>query len=241
MAVKVKERDQPARSQRETRGDRTRAAIVQAATGRFAAQGFDSTTLADVAADAGVSGPSVAFHFGNKDGLLAAVMEQYFAALLAGAQETVAAPGSPRERLQAFMEFWFRSQEGAFDLYSVFATQGGWRQIDSESGAAIRDGYRAINAVVDRLIDDMKSGGTVRAEVSTRLVRDSLMGASEWVMRGRLHTAGRPDYDRDARDLLSIVIDGAGAPAGPPPDEDRLGSIEKKIDRLLKDKNRKPR
>ncbi|MFM9014705.1 MAG: TetR/AcrR family transcriptional regulator, partial [Gemmatimonadota bacterium] len=105
MAVNVKEMGRPQRSQRETRGDRTRAAIVQAATERFAARGFDATTLADVAADAGVSGPSVAFHFGNKDGLLAAVMDQYFAALLVGVEEAASSPGSPRERLQAFMEF----------------------------------------------------------------------------------------------------------------------------------------
>ena len=214
---------------------------MQAATERFAARGFDATTLADVAADAGVSGPSVAFHFGNKDGLLAAVMDQYFAAVLVGVEAAASSPGSPRQRLQAFMEFWVRSHEGAFDLFSVFATQGGWRRIESESGNAIRDGYRKVNAVVDRLIDDMKSEGTVRQEVSTRLVRDSLLGASEWVMRGRLHTTGRPDYDRIARDLLDIVIDGAASPAGAPPDQDRLGTIEKKIDRLLKERDRKPR
>ena len=241
MAVKVKERDQQPRASRETRGDRTRAAIIQAASERFAEQGYDATTLADVAADAGVSGPSVAFHFGNKDGLLAAVMDQYFAALLVGVEEAAASPGSPRDRLQAFVEFWVRSHEGAFDLFSVFATQGGWRRIESESGEAIRNGYRKVNAVVDRLIDDMKSEGTARKEVSTRLVRDSLLGASEWVMRGRLHTTTRPDYDRIARDLLNIVIDGAGTPAPPAPDDDRLGAIEKKLDRLIKTKDRESR
>lgn len=239
MAVKVKERDRPARAPRETRGDRTRAAIVQAATERFAAQGFDATTLAGVAADAGVSGPSVAFHFGNKDGLLAAVMDLYFADALAGAQDAVAAPGTPRQRLHAFMEYWVRGHEGAFDLFSVFATQGGWRRIESESGTAIRDGYRAVNGLVDRLIDDMKAEGTVREEVSTRTVRDSLLGTAEWVMRGRLHTDGRPDYDRIAGDLLEIVIDGAGTQAGPAPGDDRLGSIEKKLDRLLREKGGK--
>ncbi len=241
MAVNVKAGDQAARGPRETRGDRTRAAIVEAATARFAQEGYDATTLADVAAEAGVSGPSVAFHFGSKDGLLAAVMDRHFSTLLPGVEAAAGSPGTPRERLQAFMAFWVRSHEGAFDLFSVFATQGGWRQIDSESGQAIRDGYRKVNAVLDRLIDDMKSEGSVREEASTRLVRDSLLGASEWVMRGRLHSSRRPDYDRVARELLEIVIDGAGAPAGPPPDEDRLEAIEEKIDRLLTNQDRKTR
>ena len=43
-----------------TRGDRTRAAILDAARRRFAEHGFDRTRLAEIAADAGVAEPTVA-------------------------------------------------------------------------------------------------------------------------------------------------------------------------------------
>jgi TetR/AcrR family transcriptional regulator, fatty acid metabolism regulator protein len=232
MAVSVTEN-------RQTRGERTREGIVTAATERFSAQGFDATTLADVAADAGVSGPSVAFHFGNKDGLLAAVIERRFELLMAAIAEVTAAAADPAGRLRAFMRYWVRSHEGAFELYSAFATQGGWRQIESESGRALRDGYRQVNAVVDRLLDDMKAQGEVREEVSTRLVRDSLLGSSEWVMRGRLHTSRRPNYDRVADEILEVVISGAGtAPAAATKNGDRLAAIETKLDRLINEKDR---
>lgn len=232
MAVSVNET-------RQTRGERTREGIVVAATERFSEQGFDATTLADVAADAGVSGPSVAFHFGNKDGLLAAVIERRFELLMADIAEVTAAAPGPAGRLRAFMRYWVRSHEGAFVLYSAFATQGGWRQIESESGRALRDGYRQVNAVIDRIIDDMKAQGEVREEVSTRLVRDSLLGSSEWVMRGRLHTPRRPNYDRIADEILDVVIGGAGSPpAAAEPAGDRLAKIEKKIDSLIDQKAR---
>ncbi|MBM7504450.1 TetR family transcriptional regulator [Agromyces aurantiacus] len=47
----------------------TRARIRDAAVARFGAQGFDRTSIRQIAADAGVSAGLVIHHFGSKDGL----------------------------------------------------------------------------------------------------------------------------------------------------------------------------
>ncbi len=54
------------------RSDRTRTAILDAARQRFAAQGFERTTIRAVGARAGVDPALVMQYFGNKEGLFAA-------------------------------------------------------------------------------------------------------------------------------------------------------------------------
>ncbi|WP_129657495.1 TetR/AcrR family transcriptional regulator [Rothia uropygialis] len=53
----------------------TRAAVLAAAKARFAHDGYASTTIRNVAADAGVDPSQVMQFFGSKDGLFAAVMD----------------------------------------------------------------------------------------------------------------------------------------------------------------------
>ena len=57
------------------RSDVTRAAILDAARRRFAADGFQKATIRAIAAEAGIDPSMVMRYYGNKDGLFAAVVE----------------------------------------------------------------------------------------------------------------------------------------------------------------------
>jgi AcrR family transcriptional regulator len=59
-------------SRNEQRGERTRAAILQAAQNQFAARGYDATTIRSVASEADIDPSMVMRYFGSKDGLFAA-------------------------------------------------------------------------------------------------------------------------------------------------------------------------
>jgi TetR/AcrR family acrAB operon transcriptional repressor len=54
----------------------SRRLLVSAAAELFAEQGFRRTTFADIAERSGISRGSIPWHFGNKDGLLEAVIEE---------------------------------------------------------------------------------------------------------------------------------------------------------------------
>lgn len=54
----------------ERKGDRTRAGILDAAARRFRRDGFDGTTLADIADDLGITRSAVLHHFSSKAALL---------------------------------------------------------------------------------------------------------------------------------------------------------------------------
>lgn len=70
------------RSRREQYSDATRAAILDAATRRFATRGFAATGLEDIAADINATRGAVYHHFASKKALFEAVLtEQEIAAI----------------------------------------------------------------------------------------------------------------------------------------------------------------
>ena len=74
----------------------TATRVVDAAITAFASLGFDGATLADIAAAAGITRPSLLYHFASKERLYEASLARVFAAigaLIAGATADVGASG----------------------------------------------------------------------------------------------------------------------------------------------------
>lgn len=68
---------------RSARKAATRARLLEAAARVYASRGFAGATLDDVAAEAGLTKGAVYGHFGSKDNLLVALMEEWLAADIA--------------------------------------------------------------------------------------------------------------------------------------------------------------
>ena len=85
-----------ARSRREEYSEATRAALLAAATRRFASDGFAGTALEEVAADVRATRGAVYHHFASKTALFQAVYEELETDLIARATAAIAAfpPGT---------------------------------------------------------------------------------------------------------------------------------------------------
>lgn len=87
--------NQPAEKPQLTKGERTRARILEVAESMFAAQGYEATTLRDIAGEVPIQQPGLYNYFETKDDLYGAVIEQVFKemleSLVAFSQETDAA------------------------------------------------------------------------------------------------------------------------------------------------------
>ena len=66
----------PAARRTKTKGERTREAIMVAATDLFRERGFRETSLGDIGAAAGVSGPAIYRYFSSKGELLSVLIEE---------------------------------------------------------------------------------------------------------------------------------------------------------------------
>ena len=87
---------------RRDRGLQTRAEIVAAAERHFAERGFEATRLDDIAADVGIRRAAIFYHFGDKQELYTAVLDE----VLRGAAAVLPSDGGSAERLEAAVTGW---------------------------------------------------------------------------------------------------------------------------------------
>jgi len=191
---------------------------------------------------AAISRPQASiFHFGSKDGLLAAVIADHFDRLLLKVGEIIESDRPSLSRLRAFARFWLGENPAHFDLYSVFASQSGWQLPDSASGLALRDGTRRVSRIFERLVGDLKTDRVFRRDIPTALLRDVFFGTAEHLFRGQMRSHKELDSDRLSEQLLDFYLYGAAAAStgagGAEVDEEtsvgqRLTRVEEELERL---------
>jgi AcrR family transcriptional regulator len=81
--------------------------ILDEATELFARQGYDGTSLNDIAAGVGIKRPSLLHHFPSKDALYGEVFEKMLSEWLERVEETISTPGSGWERFSAVLTSGF--------------------------------------------------------------------------------------------------------------------------------------
>lgn len=86
-------------------GQERRSEILDIAASLFARNGFHGTSMDDLGAAVGLSGPALYRYFAGKEAILSAMLVDISERLLAGGQERVEAHDDPRERLEALVRF----------------------------------------------------------------------------------------------------------------------------------------
>lgn len=104
-----------ARPGRHVEGARTRERVLESASKLIASHGYAATSMAKISRDAGVNSASIFWAFGNKEGLLAAVMEraaeEFFQGLRARAEHTTVPRENVWERLAGLADAFARGPE----------------------------------------------------------------------------------------------------------------------------------
>src|ERR1700759_2874634 len=96
----------PTRPALRERYDRRRAQTVDRAAKVFAKQGYDQTTMQELAASMGLATGALYHYFGAKEQLLRAICDQLMEPLLVQARELVASDLAPEQRLRALVSLW---------------------------------------------------------------------------------------------------------------------------------------
>lgn len=84
---------------RSHRGDLSRERILEAATELFSQRGYAGVGVDQLAARSAIAKTAIYYHFGNKEGLLAAVLDRAATAWIEGIREASRQAGGPIERL----------------------------------------------------------------------------------------------------------------------------------------------
>ena len=118
-----------------------RQQILDIAADLFAARGFHGVSVAEIGSACGISGPALYKHFESKDAMLAEMLVTISETLLAEGRSRVAAAGSPREALEALVEWHI---EFALEHRALIVVQDrDWSSLPDEARERVRALQRA--------------------------------------------------------------------------------------------------
>lgn len=210
----------------ETRSERTRRAVLQAADACFREFGFDAAKSTEIARRAGVAEGTVFLHYGSKDGLLTAVTRDFYNVIQVEAEKELDAPGDTATRLRRLVDSWASRIESDWNLISVFAQRS---QADprSELAQAMVVLNRRYTRLFIGVIRELRAEGLLPEDLAPVLIRDIIFGTLEHTARGQSNTG------------KSIRVRGAGQKVldtllrTPPDPRGKLDVIESKLDDIL--------
>ena len=180
--------ERPTRPALQERYDRRREAMVYAAAKVFAEQGYDQTTMQDLASSMGLATGALYHYFGSKEQLLIKICDQLMEPLLSRARAVMLRDEPPRNQLRELIHLWVANVIEYRDHMLVFQQE----RHAIESGSqwrGVRDSRKAFERLVEHALDE--AGATGPAGVDRRLVLVALLGmvnhTAQWYRsRGRL-------------------------------------------------------
>ena len=105
---------------RPTKGEQTRAAIVDAALGLFEEVGYDATTMRAIAERAGVSVGNAYYYFGSKEHLIQGFYDRVAAEHDAASSVRLQGLTTLADRLYAHLDVWFEAMGRYHEFAAVF-------------------------------------------------------------------------------------------------------------------------
>jgi AcrR family transcriptional regulator len=176
--------------------------LVEKAASLFARQGYDQSTMADLAGEVGIAVGSAYHYFGGKEALLQRICLELTEPLHPRAQEALAEHDDPADRLRALVDVWVAHVVEHRDHMLVFQQE---RHV-IESGAqwrAVRASRKRFEELVDGVLADLEGDARARFE-DRRIALSALLGmvnhTAQWFRpRGRLSAA---EIARGYADLL---------------------------------------
>ncbi|HUN88495.1 MAG TPA: helix-turn-helix domain-containing protein, partial [Terriglobales bacterium] len=134
--------------------------ILAAAKRLFASQGYEATSTMAIARLAGTSESQMMKHFGSKEGLLEAILDQGWKSMAPALRDVISMPdGNPK--LLAMLDLVLKTLNEDADLKELFLLEG--RRIRREGRhVVLSPGYIEFVRLVDGVLANMKNAGMLR-------------------------------------------------------------------------------
>ncbi|RAY16964.1 TetR/AcrR family transcriptional regulator [Actinomadura craniellae] len=176
-----------------------RATITAAALKIFAGKGYHATSLAEIAAAAGVARTVLYDHFPSKRVLLLAVMQEQNTALVEYVGARITGSGAPHDRMRSTIDAYFGFAQSRPEARKLLFDR---TDEDDPEIRVVRQGIREsrAQAVTALLSGDMRSVGVDPdepvAEAMVELIITGLDGVAQW-------------WDRHPQVPRAVLVEGA--------------------------------
>lgn len=180
----------------------TRGKLIAAARKAFGEVGFAAASMDDFTAEAGLTRGALYHHFGDKRGLLEAVIKEIDADMGARLAEISGAADDPWEgfvaECVAYVEMALEPEIQRILLLDGPAVLGDPSTWPNHSGC-----IASLTRSLQRLLDEGRIAN-IDAEAMARLLNGAMLAASLWIA----NSADQEETSRRAVDALRAVLDG---------------------------------
>jgi len=187
-----------------------REQVVRIAVQLFNEQGYDATSVADLAARLGLTKSALYHHVASKEAILQSALDDALGGLEGALAEALATQDAAIDRLRHVVRGAVRVLTERLPEVTLLLRVRG--NSDAERSALER--RRAFDQRVTAIVRDAQREGAladdIDAAVATRLVFGMVNSLTEWYRPG-----GAVDPDRLADDVLRVALDGLDRPAAP--------------------------
>ena len=172
--------------------------ILASAKRLFASQGYEATSTMAIARLAGTSESQMMKHFGSKEGLLEAILDEGWKSMGSVLKDVIAMPdGAPK--LIAMLGVVLKTLNDDPDLKELYLLEG--RRIRREGRhVVLSPGYIDFVKMVDDVLKRMAASGQLRPGISSDAVRSAIMGMAEGMMRDQVLARRRGEFTADYTD-----------------------------------------
>jgi TetR/AcrR family transcriptional regulator, cholesterol catabolism regulator len=186
-----------------------RVELTRIAARLFAEQGYQGTSLADLAQELGVQKPSLYHHIASKEDLLWEVAWEG-AGAFHGALDAVPADAAPADRIRLALRAHLAVVAGQLDIATVFVRE--WRYLEGERHERFVAERRRYEERIRELFRDGVEASELRTDLDVATAALLFLSAANWA-----YTWLRPGSDTDqlADRLYAALLDGMRGYATP--------------------------
>jgi TetR/AcrR family transcriptional regulator len=176
------------RQQDSSPGAAAREAILRAAIAEFTAKGLAGARMAAIAQAAGVAKGLAFHHFGSKEGLWTAALEQVYRLLRSGQDEVALLALGPVEGMRRLTTETFRLFREHPEITALMNEENLHRARHLGAAPGVPLLYSPLFATMERLLEEGRRQGLFRAEVDVRALYVALSGlgyfpcANRWTL-----------------------------------------------------------
>ncbi len=182
--------------------------ILFAAEDIFARKGYDRATVAEIARVAQVAEGTIYEYFRNKEDLLYSVMQFHFGNYLHSLDELFSVK-TPLQKLERFIRYHFSIYLNQPSFAKTFILNGIFNRGFYKS--AVYADFMKYLHIIDQILDEGKSDGSIRAAVNNRIFRNLFVGAFShmvlrWLFVGETTTVDKTYEINEVVDLLKKTV-----------------------------------
>lgn len=192
----------------------TRQRLLDTAIELFSKNGFKGTSIRDIAKSSGMTNSNLYYYFGNKDGIVLAILEEASKTFIGKLREAARSDLEPIERFKALVNAHLDEVEEQRKEARVFFLDKG------DLPAAGTDAHKQFQKDVLNLyrqeLESLRTAGYITHDDLTNLAFN-ILGVLNWHFRWYKTGSGVPldkAKDRAITFILNAILDKSGDPIG---------------------------